>query len=65
MGGPYGYYAKWDKSEKDKYEFTYVELKKKNAQRHREWTGYCWRGGVWGVSKMGEGGQEIQISSHK
>ena len=29
MGGPYGYYAKWDKSEKDKYEFTYVELKKK------------------------------------
>ena len=32
--------------DKDKYEFIYVELKKKNAQRHREWTGYCWRGGV-------------------
>ena len=46
-------------------------LKKSNthkseiAHRHREQTGACQRGGHGDIGEIGEGDQEVQISSYK
>ena len=62
MGGPREYYAKWNKSKKERkipYDFTYMwnlknktnEKTTKQSCRYREQTGGCQRGGGWGVER--------------
>ena len=67
MDGPWGHYAKWNKSDKERqilYELTYIwNLKKKNHQTHRyrEQTDGCQRWGGGRGGEMGEGGQRYKL----
>ena len=65
MDEPWGHYAKWNKSDRERQIFhLYVECKTKSqTHRYREQIGGCQR---WGVAdEMGESGQKIQTSSYK
>ena len=77
MDGQGGYYAKWNKSDREKqilYNFTYMwQLKfffkwkniTKQKQTHTENKQVVARlEGVWGMSEIGKGDQEIQNSSY-
>ena len=66
MDGPWGCYAKWNKTEKNKYYMIYLicgilnkqtkKDKHKKPHRYREQICGYQRQGVEGVDKMGEGG---------
>ena len=60
MDGPWGHYAKWGQTEKEKYCMnSHVESKnKQKIYRYREQTGSCQRWEL-GVGKMVEGGQKV------
>ena len=68
MGGPWGHYAKWNKSEKFKYGMISLicgilkKRKENKTQTHQYWL-VVGRGS--GCSKMSEGGQKAQTSSYK
>ena len=70
MDGPWGHYAEWNKSDKERkilYDLTlYVQSKK--AEWYRKQIGDCQRpGGQVGLGRheMGEGGQKVQTSTYK
>ena len=68
MDGPWGHYAKWNKSDKDKYCIIsfYVESKKQKRELiDIENRLVIVRGREWGIDEMDEGGQKVQTSSYK
>ena len=74
-GGSREYYAKWNKSEKDKYHLISLvwgnwktkQINKWNRLRYKEQTLYCFAraGRGRGMDEVGEGDWEVQTSSHK
>lgn len=61
MDGSWGHYAKWNKSDKEKYCMNMWDLKHQIPRNRDEICGYQ-REGMEGVGETGEGGQKIQIS---
>ena len=64
MDGPIGYYTKWSKSDKDKYDVisimcviskTNEQMKQKQTHRYREQIDGFQMGGGWGAGWMDEG----------
>ena len=64
MDGPWGHYAKWNKSEKTKYCMISFICVIQTNQTHRNRVDWCLQGGG---GKGGEGGrkvQSVQTSAH-
>ena len=55
------HYAKWHKAKTNKWSHLYVKTKPKLTESRL----VVGRGKGWGVSKMGEGSQEIKTSHYK
>ena len=74
MGGPSGYYVKWNKPVRERqisYHFTYVEskeqykwMKQKQTPRYREETDGCQKRGFEDWAKKGRN-WEVQVGSYK
>ena len=70
MDGPWGYYAKWHKTEKDKilYDLTYMwNIKKQTNPKFLDTDNRSMvaRGWGWGAGEMGKGDPKIQTSGYK
>lgn len=60
MDGPCGHYVKWNNSDREKRLLYFLKcgILKKNQLINTENRLVIARGGAWGMSKMGDGGQK-------
>ena len=68
MNGPWGHYAKWNKSDRERqilYDITYMWKLKNNLSLDIEKRLMVARGREWALGEMGERGQKVQTWSYK